>query len=80
MNTNLLRFIFKDTIDELKEEGYELVKEEKQGAIFKIKPLKSEEVDSLIFEDKALIYSKQRKGRVLNICINPSITQVERHR
>jgi len=77
VNTNQIRFIGRGEIDRLKRVGYELVKEDELGAIFKIKPLRVEKVDSIIFEGHALIYSKQHRERVLNICINPSKSQVE---
>ena len=78
VDTGYLRFTLKGEIDERKVAGFELISEDSRGAIFKIPPLRVEIVDSMVFEDAALIYSKFLVG-ILDIRVNPSESQIHKY-
>jgi hypothetical protein len=71
-----LQFTFKLDIDRMKETGHGILSEDeaKPEAIFRVDPIKSGEVDSMVFEESVLIYTKT-SGGVLLIDAFPSETQ-----
>ena len=78
VNTGQVRFCTPGEIEKRKESGLEILLEG-EDPIFQLSPYRSEKVDSIVFEDVALVYSKQLKKDTIEISMNPSTSQIEKY-
>ena len=80
IDTAHIKITSQSLIKKFQKKGYELIENRgKEGAIFKIKPIKVGETDTITFNSSALIKTKHIQERVLEIQLNPQTWKIMKY-